>query len=71
MQERQLSCLGDELCPVLFSIYGGWMNVMPRCQGAGEWSLAMSSICNKHGFIERKECSFGLLNNRLVAVDYG
>lgn len=71
MNEQQFSGFDDDLCPVIFGLWGGWVNIMPRCSKAGPWSHGMSQICTKLGFVERKECSFGLLNGRLVAVDYG
>src|SRR5690349_20251022 len=59
-------------CPVLCAIPGGFCNVMPRCRplSDGEWRtfdpVSVASI-----EVERKPDSFGILNGRVVAVDYG
>lgn len=81
MQEAKFSrCGWPELCPVLFSIPGGWMIVMQRATvlTVAEWiSMDKSSIdafINKPDYVlpvERKSDSFGWLNGKLVAVDYG
>lgn len=81
MQERNFSrCGWPELCPVLFSVSGGWLVVMRRARALtdDEW-LAMSEP-DLHAFINKPEycipaeikCdSFGWLDGKLVAVDYG
>lgn len=82
MQERMFARTGwPELCPVLFSLPGGWIVVMPRCEPyppAGEWTDPPEQWWR--GFTEREDYvvpvehkadSLGYLNGRIVAVDYG
>lgn len=71
MQERDLMCLDNRLCPVVFSLWGGWLNIMPRCEPLVEFTEEMDTICDYLTFIEKKLCSFGTLDGKLVAVDYG
>jgi hypothetical protein len=78
MQERQFSRIGwEELCPVLFSIPGGWMVVMPRAIPLTdeEWEAldTYAFIDKRDGRVpvEEKQSSFGWLNGRIVAIDYG
>lgn len=81
MQERNFSNLGwPELCPVLFSVPGGWLVVMRRAQilTDAEWSAIseedITAFINKPNYsvpAELKSDSFGWLNGKLVAVDYG
>lgn len=66
------------LCPVLWSIPGGWLVVMPRAQVLRDYeelrwhkqSLLLQPIL-AHTHIELKPCSWGWLDGKLVAVDYG
>ncbi len=75
--EREISKFSDEFCPVLWSIPGGWLVVMPRCETLAEgdmtdeWYDAFRDRKEVHGFVERKLCSFGKLDGKIVAVDYG
>jgi hypothetical protein len=81
MQERQFArCGWPELCPVLFSLPGGWLVVMRRAQVLtdSEWlqldEAALMELINRDDYIlpvELKSDSFGWLDGRLVAVDYG
>jgi len=81
MQERQFARTGwPELCPVLFSLPGGWLVVMPRASilTDEEWDRIayadIYSFANQQEYaipVELKSDSFGWLNGRLVAVDYG
>lgn len=81
MQERTFSRTGwPELCPVLFSLPGGWMVIMQRARVLTdeEWlkldSQEVHDFINKQDYIvpvELKSDSFGWLNGKLVAVDYG
>lgn len=81
MQERQFSRTGwPELCPVLFSLPGGWLVVMKRAQvlTEAEWlaisDAEMRDFTNKADYclpVELKSDSFGWLDGNLVAVDYG
>lgn len=81
MQERDFATLKFEpLCPVLFSLPGGFLVAMPRCRPLDDtefdethrlecWDLASNP---DHPFrCEHKQCSFGWLKDRLVIVDYG
>lgn len=84
MQEREFSRTGwRELCPVLFSIPGGWLVVMPRAEPLSdyrwaeidEWLPQNREGCDYVVPVERKRDSFGWLVEqgvgRIVAVDYG
>lgn len=78
MQERQFSRTGwPELCPVLASLPGGWLVVMPRCRPLTDLQFenfdTREFISRSDGQIpvEEKQCSFGWLDGRIVAVDYG
>ncbi len=68
----------DLVCPIVFRIKGGFLNVMPRTRmltrdewrafaadmEATDWA-PWSAIA-----VERKLDSFGMLGDRIVAVDY-
>jgi len=88
MQERTFSKAGwPELCPVKFSIPGGFMIVMDRARPLtdGEWEFFQAPgnhdgdslvqiFVNKPTYkvpCEIKQDSFGVLNHKLVVVDYG
>jgi len=78
MQEREFSRTSwPELCPVLFSLPGGWLVVMPRCQPLTCYEYndfdTREFIARSDGVIpvEEKPDSFGWLEGRIVAVDYG
>lgn len=78
MQERQFSRTGwPELCPVLWSLPGGWLIVMRR---AREMTALEFEQINLEQWIDRgeyiipveiKRNSFGWIDGKLVAVDYG
>ncbi len=78
MQESLFWTLHDsKLCPVLFSIKGGFLNVMPRAQ---ELSLEEFIAFDFESFVqtpnflipvENKLDSFGKINGSIVAIDYG
>ena len=77
-QERMFSKTGwPELCPVIFGVPGGWLNVMRRARPLTdeEWDQfdVKTFLERETGFIpaEPKRCSFGMLDGRVVAVDYG
>lgn len=65
----------DCLCPIIWAGIGGLFNVMPRCDlvpasvqfDAREWlrERKLDHVCEGH-----PDC-FGMLNNKLVIVDYG
>lgn len=82
-----------DLCPIVFSIPGGWLVVMRRADPVPEdrWSaflrdrLGADAIRTIHPRdeirswnggdytvpVEVKRSSFGLLDGRIVAIDYG
>lgn len=78
MQEAAFSAAGwPELCPVEFSIPGGWLLVMRRAEplSDADWERfdAMSFRETEDYIVpvEAKQDSFGWLDGRIVAVDYG
>ena len=78
MQEREFSRTGwPELCPVRFSIPGGWLVVMDRARPLddAEWCDFEPELFTEHPDytipVEPKQDSFGVLAGRVVAVDYG
>ena len=78
MQEREFSRAGwPELCPVRFSIPGGWLVVMDRARplDEAEWCDFDPELFTEHPDytipVEPKRDSFGVLAGRVVAVDYG
>ncbi|QSA96603.1 hypothetical protein [Methylococcus sp. EFPC2] len=78
MQEREFwRTRWAELCPVLFSLPGGWLVVMPRAKPLtdADWCAFDTEefIERSDGVIpvEEKQDSFGWLNGRIVAIDYG
>lgn len=95
MQERDFASTGwPELCPVLWSGWGGWVLVMRRARELTEtewerfdydafvrrhesdWDIDVGSleqIYRADGYVpvECKADSFGILDGRIVALDYG
>lgn len=83
MQERQMyGCkeLRDsgKLCPIYFSLPCGFLIVMPRVQILKEGEVCRERLvdfchANENWTVpaEPKCNSFGYLNGRMVAVDYG
>ena len=81
MQERMLGELQwPELCPVVFAVPGGFLLVMRRARmmTGAEWSTFRVGfydfITKPDGAVipvEDKPDSFGWLDGRVVAVDYG
>jgi len=63
----------NNLCPVVFSIPGGFLNVMPLCQPITmtDFKYHMVEIKNFGVEVEPKLDSFGWLEGKIVAVDYG
>jgi len=61
------------VCPVLWSIPGGWLVVMPRLQILKDEDLHMVDVAQASTglCVELKPDSFGLYQGRVVAVDYG
>jgi len=74
MNELQRQRCSEHFCPILFKLPGGFLIVMPR---ATETSLTddeyeeFRKINELHCYVERKDCSFGILKGKLTAVDYG
>jgi len=78
MQEAEFARTGwAELCPVVFSIPGGWLVVMRRAEmlSDAEWqAFDPEAFCVGQERIipaEFKKDSFGRLDGRIVAIDYG
>lgn len=84
IQEVTFSRAGwPELCPVIWSIPGGWLVVMQRAEpltreqffalNYAEWIKGGKDLPKGEWVIpvENKQDSFGYLDGRLVAVDYG
>lgn len=80
MQEANFWTMQDErFCPVLFSVWGGWLTVMPRARMMTdeEWeTFNVDEFCDYPGSMivvpaEDKQSSFGYLDGRIVAIDYG
>jgi hypothetical protein len=81
MHEKEWSDKIDGfLCPVIFSAPGGFMNIMPRCElesglyerFKNEYEKADQETRRVLGWIvEDKDESVGLLNGKIVAIDYG
>lgn len=78
MQEAQFSRTGwPELCPVVFACPGGFFIVMRRAEPLDFdtfWLMNVSTFQNRGSYhvpVENKLDSFGVLDGRVVAVDYG
>lgn len=84
MQERELGRMDyPELCPVLFSLPGGWLVVMRRVEllSDDEWPEFINHPTIRKEkphhvrwcgvVVERKANSFGRLDGRVVCIDYG
>ena len=77
MQERLFwTTRWPELCPVLFSLPGGWLVVMSTAQPLTdeEGGEVPEDWCERGEYVvpaEMKRDSFGVLNGKIVAIDYG
>lgn len=78
MQERSFSALRHpRLCPVVFALAGGWLCVMRRARPIPDalWERHDHQEFVECGClvlpVENKRSSLGLLEGRVVAVDYG
>lgn len=78
MQERSFGMTGwPKLCPVVFSIPGGWLVVMRRAEPLSEkqWNhLDVPGWRAEVDYsipVEDKWSSFGVLDGEIVVVDYG
>lgn len=65
------------LCPVRFFLPFGFLIVMPKCRTLSDEEFnqeELKKFCDREAYkipAEIKQDSFGYLNGRLVAVDYG
>jgi hypothetical protein len=78
LQESRFAATGwPELCPIVFRLPLGFLNVMPRVEIlSDEEFLAFDAVafCDKTDYVvpaEHKSNSFGKWNGRIVAIDYG
>lgn len=76
LQEAQFSATKDpRLCPVIFHVPGGFLNIMRRAEvlteGISEEEYEKFQEGAFHVPVECKGDSFGYLNGQLVAIDYG
>jgi hypothetical protein len=78
MQEATFGRAGyPEVCPVLFALPGGWLLVMRRAVMLTdeEWAaFDPKAFCETPNYVipaEFKQDSFGKLDGRIVAIDYG
>lgn len=74
MNERIFGRMKDErLCPVLFSLPGGWLVVMQRAEPLPDDhdERRIDEIVAAFPCVEKKPSSFGIVDDRIVAVDYG
>jgi hypothetical protein len=76
LQERDFSRAGwPELCPVLCAAPGGWLLVMRRAEPVPDaLEIDFEALMDRPDYrvpAEAKRDSWGLLNGRVVAVDYG
>lgn len=58
------------LCPVVFSMWGGLLIIMPRTQPLTQQQFDQYQIPD-YIPAEHKLSSFGMHNNQIVAIDYG
>lgn len=61
---------GLQLCPVIFSLPGGFMNIMPRAEVCTNIPH-VARYQDLPDCIERKPDSFGYVKNKLMVIDYG
>jgi hypothetical protein len=81
MQEREFSWTGwPELCPVVASLPGGWLVIMRRARLFTDAEFdrfdmkAWGELAEREDRVipvEAKSDSFGWLDGRVVAIDYG
>ena len=87
MQEIAWSGHDDRLCPVKYALPGGLLIIMPRCQRLSDDEFINEvlpdwgqQVDKDTGLplpdsvelpVEMKSCSFGRLNGKIVALDYG
>lgn len=72
MQEALFSGTWPELCPVIWSLPGGFLVVMKRAESISDEDFDnLDKARFKDLPVEMKSDSFGLLNGKVVIVDYG
>ncbi len=78
MQESLFWTLQDSrLCPIIFSIKGGFLNVMQRAEELSReefFEIDFESFVKSPNLlipVENKLDSFGKINGKIVAIDYG
>lgn len=78
MQEAKFSKTGwPELCPVSFALPGGFLVVMPRARVMSDdefIAFDVKAFLDRPNYTvpaEAKSNSFGFLDGRIVAIDYG
>lgn len=78
MTEAEFAALGwPELCPIRWAAPAGLLVVMARAKSLtdAEWQAldvaAFADRCDGVVPVEDKQSSFGVLDGRIVAVDYG
>lgn len=82
MTEARFTCLADQfrLCPTVFSVPGGFLNVQRRCEPLSdeEWEQTRLNHDDVHGrgdwqgmACDFKRDNFGTLNGRVVLLDFG
>ena len=78
MQEKDFCRMNrPEILPCLFSVWGGWMNVMPRVETISVedfLELDYDAWIDRGDFtvpVERKWDSFGWFRGEIVAIDLG
>ena len=68
----------DKLCPILFGLPGGWMNIMKKARVMTdeeflnfEWEKFC--VINKHAYIpgEAKPDCYGWIDDKVVVIDFG
>ena len=69
INEKKWSVL-PKFCPVLFSL-GGLLNIMPKCGVITDKEFKNIKMDDYFSIPEKKISSFGKLNGKIVAVDYG
>lgn len=59
------------LCPVIWCSWGGWILIMQKAEGVswGEINLRIFTEAGLDG--DDKEDNYGLINGRVVKIDYG
>lgn len=70
LNEREAHASHPAYCPVLWSAPGAVLIVMPRVEIMDDEAFAGAQVPAAAG-VEHKASSWGWLNGRLVAVDYG